>query len=97
MQRSTWTYVLFILLMFSGSLGACASQEEPPSSDLLADTTQSGRPATVTDGRTVAQRLEDATIATEVRKALLDTLTLRRFDFDVAAARGRVVAPVLGR
>jgi hyperosmotically inducible protein len=44
----------------------------------------------MTDGRTVAQRLEDATLATEVRKALLDTMRLRLFDFEVEAERGRV-------
>jgi hyperosmotically inducible protein len=91
MRRATWENVLVaLLLVATGSLGACAAQEQPQENVVLTDTTSSGHPAPVDDGRTVKQRLQDATIAAEVQKALLDTMDLRRFDFEVAATQGRV-------
>ena len=85
-----WTIgwcVLGLLL----ALSACTAQEEPQQDTVLADTVGNERPvAVMTDGRTVKQRLADATIATEVQQALLDTMDLRRFDFEVASVRGRV-------
>lgn len=91
MYKRTWEHGLLVLLLVaSGSLGACAAQEQPQEDTVSVDTLSSGRPAVVNDGRTVEQRLHDATIAAEVQKALLDTLTLRRFDFEVSATQGRV-------
>lgn len=45
---------------------------------------------TVNDGRSVARRLEDATVAARVRKALVEEPTLRPFDFVPIVERGRV-------
>lgn len=92
MCRKTWEHVLLVgMLVASGSLGACAAQEEPQENRVPTDTTvHTERTPPVDDGRTVKQRLQDATIAAEVQKALLDTMSLRRFDFEVAATQGRV-------
>ncbi len=43
------------------------------------------------DTRTLEERLRDASTATQIRKALLDTLTLRPFDFESDVRQGRVV------
>jgi hypothetical protein len=86
-----WRSVLLVLVVLSSSLGACAAQEEVPDEGLLVlDTVRTGQPPMMADGRTVKQRLEDATVAAEVQKALLDTTSLRLFDFEVEVARGRV-------
>lgn len=80
-----WLVVVLLVV-----LGGCGSQEEPREETRPPEATSADHPAPMTDGRTVAQRLEDATLATEVRKALLDTMRLRLFDFEVEAERGRV-------
>ena len=92
MHRLIWEYVLVLLLLVtSGFLGACAAPEEPQEQQATADTSHSSeRPTAISDGRTVKQRLQDATIAAEVQKALLDTMSLRRFDFEITATQGRV-------
>lgn len=43
------------------------------------------------DGRSVAQRLQDATVATRVRKALVEEAGLRAFDLQTEAERGRLL------
>lgn len=46
---------------------------------------------TLNDGRTLAARLADATIAARVRKALVEEAGLRVYDFDPVVERGRVL------
>lgn len=54
-------------------------------------TSSSSPQASAEDNRTVAQRLEDASIAARVKQALVQNRTLRRFTFSPSAMRGRVI------
>lgn len=74
----TWLAVVGLLIMMG-----CGSGEETPAA--RADGAESNAPPS-----SLAERLDDARLASAVRLALLDTTTLRRYDFAVEVVQGRV-------
>lgn len=90
------------LLMFGASLSGIASavtSPEPSASREAEGTPERAqepprltrRPATLEDGRGVAQRLADASLAARIKQALAEERALRVFDFDPEVTSGRVV------
>ncbi len=70
--------MLLVLLALCLAPAACSPDAARAPDDAEADT------------RTLEERLRDASTATQIRKALLDTLTLRPFDFEPDVRQGRV-------
>jgi osmotically-inducible protein OsmY len=78
------------------SSGSTASSETTPAPVEAAaqpaqdSSTASPPSSSADDDRTVAQRLEDASVAARVKQALVQNRTLRRFTFSPSATDGRV-------
>jgi LysM repeat protein len=98
--------VILLLLFFLGAAGGCSqgSGQEPEAVSVAEQDGGDGQknaaetdwPEDVEnidvmeDGRSVAQRLEDASIAARARKALVDEAGLRAFNLQTEAERGRL-------
>lgn len=104
-QQITW-FLPFPLILILTIAGFACRAEQPagdPPEELQADTSSSPPsppetpipgyllPDTVDDGRTVAQRLEDASISAKIKLALVEHDSLRIYDFVPVVNRGHVV------
>lgn len=67
-----------------------ATATSSPSAESSAEPAAPSSPADSDDSRTVAERLDDASIEARVKQALVRTQTLRRFDFSPTVVRGRL-------
>ena len=82
--------VVAVLLMYTGSASPSApARSASASADAAPPSIQRG--AAVGDGRPVAQRVADASLAAQITQALARERSLRVFDFDPVVANGRTV------
>ena len=84
--------LLIAALLLAGCAGGEAGEAGAPAPETAAarPDAPAARTAPDDDGRSLAERIDDASLATQVQKALLDTAALRPFDFQVDARHGRV-------
>lgn len=67
-----------------------AAQNASSTSEAAPGTSSTSLPPEADEPRTVAQRLDDASVAARVKQALARTRSLRPFDFTPTAVRGRL-------
>lgn len=84
--------LLIAALLLAGCAGGEAGEAGAPAPEAAAarpDAPADARTAP-DDDRSLAERIDDASLAAQVQKALLDTAALRPFDFQIDARHGRV-------
>jgi LysM repeat protein len=83
--------VVVVLLLYGGGARPSRSASAPAGAATDAGQASIQRGASVGDGRPVAQRVADASLAAQITQALARERTLRVFDFDPVVASGRAV------
>jgi LysM repeat protein len=88
------TALLLVGVPVGCSSGGSSDAPSTPQPDAAAGTTAAGAPATpptrTDQGRSVKERIEDASLAARVKAALTEDRRLRTFDFEPGVTEGRV-------